>query len=129
MRPPEPVTMAVGMREVRLGGESGLDELFVRGDPGVDVAEDVLRRAPRAPLGVREERPAVADVATDVARPGCAVGCDLDLAARDLAAERRGLLQRQATRSPAAGVQGQTGPPVARQQLLLDEVDDVVDVQ
>ena len=62
IRPPEPVTMAMGVHSVR----SRRSVVVV--DPGEDVGEDVARRALRSPVGVLEERRAVREVDRHVAR-------------------------------------------------------------
>src|SRR3954467_5124141 len=130
MRPPEPVTMAMGItcRLTRaLSRSSALaqrrqHERLVRADPVVDVLQDLARTALRAPIGVPEQRGAVRQVDPHVAGAALARGADLDVVARDLAAQVGRLAQREADVAAAANVEGLPIPVLGIGELTVDEV-------
>src|SRR4029077_8149898 len=95
----------------------------------MDVGENALRAASRAPLVQAEQLPAVGNVYGDVAGTGLLHRLDRHLIATQLSADLVRLQQREAALATAAGVDRAPVPAVRIEQLAIDQIDQVLDVE
>jgi hypothetical protein len=98
-------------------------------DPHEDVGEYLPRVATRGPVRPRAQRAAVRQVDPHVAGARPRVGSERDVVARELAAQLRGLAQRQAALRAAADVDDRARPVLGAGELLVDEIDEIEHVQ
>src|SRR4051794_28684288 len=128
MSPPEPVTMASGMRVLCPSlSERGDNRRLVVADPGVDVFEDLARGALRPPVRAGEQSPAVRNVQGYVSGPFVSGRLDGDLVAGNFGTQSGQLAQREADLGSAADVDDLAVPAVGVGELALDQLDEVVD--